>query len=146
MNEIRKAEIFSATIEEGYTCMIGVYILDDKGRKRFVQNFGGKKFYTYQEYETWKNGIENIINRKFEDSKGAILKVIIDEEDILGIGNLKENYWIVKEKVKEEKDRTIKEKTVFSFKTEKREIDEFFQKNNIEHEKEEGKENDIARE
>lgn len=127
MNEIKEAKIFRAIIEEGYTCSINFYVLDDKGREVIIQGFGGMKFHTHEDYDDWKNGVENIINRRFEDSKGAIIKVIIteSEEDILGIGNLNENYWITKEKNGEE--------TKFSFITNKEKIDGFFEKNNVEH-------------
>lgn len=131
MNEIRKAEIFNFMIEEGYTSMINFYVLNNDGRRAFIQSFGGKKFHTHQDCEIWKNGIENITNRRLEDSKGAVIKTIItDDEEVLGIGNLNESYWIVKEK---------DEKTVFKFKTTKKEIDEFFEKNNVEHRAEENK-------
>ena len=138
MNEIKKAKIFRAIIEEGYTCMINFHLLNDEGRQEFIQGFGGKKFHTYQDYESWKIGIENIINRRFEDSKGAIIKVIItDNEDILGIGNLNENYWITKEK--------NEGKMEFNFKTTKEKIEDFFKQNNIEHKIEIPEENDIGR-
>lgn len=126
MNEVRKAEIFSFKIEEGYTCMISFHVLNRAGRKSFIQGFGGKQFHTRKDYETWKIGIENITGRRFEDSNGAIIKVILtDSEDILGIGNFNENYWIVKEQTEG--------KTEFSFKTNKEKTDEFFEKNNIQH-------------
>lgn len=121
INEIKKAKIFKIMLEEGYTCMINFYILNDEGRTEFIQGFGGKKFHTYQDYETWKIGIENIINRRFEDSIGAMIKVIVtDNDDILGIGNLNENYWITKEMNERE--------TEFNFKTTQEKIEDFLSK------------------
>lgn len=127
MNEIKKAKIFRVILEEGYTCMINFYVLNDEGREVSIQGFGGKQLHTNQDYNNWKNGIENIINRRLEDSKGATIKVIIteSEDDILGIGNLDESYWITKEK--------DAEKTEFNFINNKEKIDRFFEKNNIEH-------------
>lgn len=127
MNEIKEAKIFRVILEEGYTCMINFYVLNDEGREVMIQGFGGKKFHTNQDYNDWKNGIENIINRRFDDAKGATIKVIITEieEDIIGIGNLDENYWIIKEK--------NGQKTEFNFMNKKEKIDEFFEKNNIRH-------------
>ena len=125
MNEIKKAKIFRAILEEGYTCMINFYVLNDEGREVIIQGFGGKQFHTHQDYNDWKNGIENIINRKFEDAKGATIKVVVTqiEEEILGIGNLDESYWITKEKNGKE--------TKFNFINNKEKIDRFFEKNNI---------------
>lgn len=105
--------------------MINFYVLNDEGREVIIQGFGGKQFHTHQDYNDWKNGIENIINRKFEDAKGATIKVVVTqiEEEILGIGNLDESYWITKEKNGKE--------TKFNFINNKEKIDRFFEKNNI---------------
>lgn len=139
MNEIKKAKIFRAILEEGYTCMINFHVLNDEGRGVIIQGFGGKQFHTYQDYCDWKNGIENIIGRKFEDIKGSTIKVIIteNEEDILGIGNLDESYWIVKEKTDE--------KTNFNFVTSKDELSSFFEKNNVKHKVESKKKDGFER-
>lgn len=139
MNEIKKAKIFRVILEEGYTCMINFYVLNDEGREVIIQGFGGKQFHTHKDYNDWKNGIENIINRRLEDSKGATIKVIIteSEDDILGIGNLDENYWITKEK--------NGEKTEFNFINNKEKIDRFFEKNNIKHEVETIKKDSMER-
>lgn len=135
MNEVRKAEIFNSMIEEGYTCMINFHVLNSEGRRSFIQGFGGKKFHTIKDYETWKIGIENITGRRFEDINGAIIKIILTEdEDILGIGSFNENYWIVKEQAEG--------KTEFSFKTNREKTDEFFEKNNIKHSIEVNKKDD----
>lgn len=127
MNKVKKAKIFRAILEEGYTCMISFYVLKEDGRTDIIQGFGGKKFHTHEDYSKWKNGIENIIDRRFEDIKGAVIKVVVTpiEEDILAIGNLNGNYWITKEKNGKE--------TEFNFITNKEKIDDYFERNNIEH-------------
>lgn len=123
MNELRKAEIYSSKIEKGYTCIIGLKILDENGRSDFLQSFGGRKFYTDEDYETWKNSVENITNRRFEDSVGARIKTIISDneyEGILAIGSQNESYWI---------ERVGKE---YFIRTKKVEIEDMFKRYNIE--------------
>ena len=131
MAEIRKARVYKSEIERGYTFQIGLRIFrKDEDVEQYIQGFGGKKLYDDNDYNFWRNAVENVLGRKVEDGEGTIIKTAITDEDILGIANFKENYWIVQEKVID-KDGTPSR--AISIKQNKTDIKDFFEKNGIEY-------------
>ena len=144
MVEIRKAKVNSSSIEKGYIFRIDLGIFrEDIDEEQYLQGFYGNKLHNDNDYNIWRNAVENVLGRRVEDGKGAIIKTVIDDEDILGIGNFKENYWIVQEKVKDKDGRTSR---TFSIKQNTADIKEKIKKNGLEYEKtkDEGKE-DVLR-
>ena len=119
-NIVQKAKICNSKIEEGYTFMLGLDILDENGDYDFSQGFSGRKFQNYEDYQFWKNAIENIADRRFEDINGATIQAIVTPAIILGIGNTNGKYWIVRE------ENDVKVKST------KDEINKFFGENQIE--------------
>lgn len=140
MAEIRKARVYESKIERGYTFKIGLKIFrKDEDIEQYIQGFGGKKLYDDNDYDVWRNAIENVLDRKVEDGEGAVIKTAITDEDILGIGNFKENYWIVQEKIIDKDGRPSR---TFSIKQNKKDIKDFFEKNGIEYKNRESEEKD----
>lgn len=140
MAEIRKAEVYESRIEKGYIfrIVLGIFYKDED-EVQYMQGFYGNKFNDDNDYNVWKNAIENILGRKVEDGEGAVIKTAITDEDILGIGNFKENYWIVQEKVIDKDGRPSR---AFSIKQNKKDIKDFFEKNGIEYKDREAEEKD----
>ncbi len=146
MNELREAEIYYSKIEKNYTCLIGLNVLRKDKSIEFMQSFGGSKFNTDEDYNMWKNAIENMTGRRFEDIHGAHIKTVVSFDDMLGIGSLKGNNWITK-KVENKKrdDGTTERRTIYSFLNTKKEIDEFFESVGIEQEQKADDKSDIIK-